>query len=168
MVDGRAWLVANCQHAENVTQAAWKSVGDFSLVWQLFEAKLCDNRARNHKLKEIAVHNAWRGFPQQLAAGFAYWKDRYISHGQTTWHFGDLFGGHDGREFVADALMAEAPDDAVKIEALLLIVLRLRNNLFHGGKEIETFNSQKDNLDHATEVLVTVLGWGKAENPQLF
>lgn len=168
MVGGRAWLIAHSQHAGAVTEPAWNTVADFSILWQLFEAKLCDSRARNNKLKAIADSYAGRPFGVSLDEAFAYWKARYTLLGNTTWHFDDLFGGHDGREVVATALLADTPHAATRLEALLLIVLRLRNNLFHGGKEIETFNDQKDNLDHATAVLIQVLEWKKADDPQAF
>jgi hypothetical protein len=169
MVDGKAWLVAKSVYAGAVTPEAWKkTVADFSLIWQLFEAKLCDNRARINKLKAIAAGYAARRFRPSLGEAFDYWQDRYISAGNTTWNFEGMFGGHEGKAFVADQLRAGFANNADTLAVLLLIVMRLRGNLFHGAKDIADFNEQKHNLDHGTLVLVTVLDWAKADNPQLF
>jgi hypothetical protein len=43
------------------------------------------------------------------------------------------------------------------MKALLVIVYRLRNNLFHGEKWEGGISGQKDNFDNANRVLIAAL-----------
>lgn len=44
-----------------------------------------------------------------------------------------------------------------RIHAILLITYRLRNNLFHGAKDIRYLDGQRENLRFASHLLKTVL-----------
>lgn len=159
MIDGRAWLTDNIEQARGVSEAAWKTVADFALLWSLFEAELCAAHASPYTLVSIADSLDDRALEEGVNAAFDYWRARYIEGASTNQRFNELFVETGGRTVAESILLADAPDERSKLKCALLIVYRLRNNLFHGTKEIRTFNDQKENLDHGTAVLATVMGW---------
>jgi hypothetical protein len=54
-------------------------------------------------------------------------------------------------------LRGEKRDPASQLLAVLIIVYRLRNNLFHGLKKVDGLNDQADNLNMACRTLASVL-----------
>lgn len=168
MVAGRAWLAANVDQAQGVSEDAWKVVSDFSLLWSLFEAKLCDTFADAPKLVGVANGFGGKALDAPMQEAFNYWRGRYVDAAGTNQRFNELFHRPIGRDIAGPILVSAPPDEAAKLRCLLLIVYRLRNNLFHGTKEIRTFNEQKDNLGHGCNVLANVMDWAKAADPTLF
>jgi len=128
-------------------------------AWVLFEAKLCNRHANPNKVVSVADASGGQALDPCMQAALDYWKNRYVQHGATNQRFDELFVEQAGRNVAEPVLIAGAPDERAKLQCLLLIVYRLRNNLFHGNKEIHTFNDQKENLDHATAVLAKVMEW---------
>ncbi|OYY86196.1 MAG: hypothetical protein B7Y46_06395 [Acidovorax sp. 28-64-14] len=57
-------------------------------------------------------------------------------------------------ESVLSADLAPPEDEML---ALMIIVYRLRNNLFHGLKSFEMLNEQVKNLDNASRCIAAVL-----------
>ena len=63
----------------------------------------------------------------------------------------------DKKELVQEVLESDNPSKQNIIKALLIIVYRLRNNLFHGKKRLETLNTQIDNFKITNKLLATVI-----------
>jgi len=58
---------------------------------------------------------------------------------------------------VESVLLGEANGKGAVLLALLIIIYRLRNNLFHGLKTLDILNDQVENLKTATYCLSIVL-----------
>ena len=157
MVDGRVWLAANIEQARGVSDAAWKTVADFALLWSLFEAELCDAYADAPKLAKLADRFGGSALGEPMHQAFSFWRNRYVEGTGTNERFNELFKKPTGRNIAEPVLLAANPDDASKLRCILIVVYRLRNNLFHGNKEIRSFNDQKQNLDHGIAVLATIM-----------
>lgn len=89
-----------------------------------------------------------------------HFKTRYFANGAATHHFHGLHV-HKFQKKEQDLIeavlsgKAAAPEEIVA--AILLVVYRLRNNLFHGVKWAYGIKDQLDNFAHANEALMQVL-----------
>jgi hypothetical protein len=93
---------------------------------------------------------------------FQYFKNRYIENGDAN----DIFNRFDfGREpasttyknFVKDRLLKEETTNQEKLQSLLYIAFRLRNNLFHGSKEVEKLYEQNENFKQINSLLMVII-----------
>lgn len=154
------WLRARVPRYQELRRAERDAVAGFLHFWALFEGRLLDERAGPDKLCELAAR--WRddGFagsaPLRLA--LAYWRRRYFANGARDARFESLLFRANDREELVEAVLAEERGDAESVvAAVLLIIYRLRNNLFHGLKWQYGLADQEGNFRHANEVLMEVL-----------
>lgn len=133
---------------------------NFTFMWSLFEAQIMTTNARADRLcaKVAEWHaegtlNAFQ-YDQELT----YFRQRYFADGDFTHHYYHLhIRATDQPDLIRSILDGSnnAPEDRVK--ALLLIVWRLRNNLFHGQKWSYLLQGQLNNFVHANKVLIRIL-----------
>lgn len=91
-------------------------------------------------------------------SGLAYFRHRYFRNGDFTPHFAKLnLRKSDMPDLVAAVISGANQDVRDGVLTLLLIVWRLRNNLFHGEKWAYWLEGQRDNFDHANAVLIRIL-----------
>ncbi|AMO36446.1 hypothetical protein AC731_005555 [Thauera humireducens] len=84
----------------------------------------------------------------------AFWTFRYREPEGFSARFADLrFRANDQREVVEGVLLGTHGGLNEKLLSLMVIVYRLRNNLFHGLKTIDMLNKQVQNLDTASRCL---------------
>jgi hypothetical protein len=91
-------------------------------------------------------------------AELAYFRNRYFADGALTYHFPHLnLRPSDHPDLVQAVIKGanNAPRD--RMLALLMIVWRLRNNLFHGAKWAYGLRDQLDNFRQANSVLMRLL-----------
>ena len=133
-----------------------KSVRDFSLIWNIFEGTVCNNSFSITRVEQ-AIRN--RDFSlDEFAPILDYFRDRYVSNNQTNQRFEQLhFRENDRKDFVADVLLGNHTGTKQIILALVIIVYRFRNNLFHGLKDVRFIGEQESNFDNANRVLTTIL-----------
>jgi hypothetical protein len=84
--------------------------------------------------------------------------DRYVADGELTYHY--PYSGlrkSDHPELVEAVIQGASNDPRDRMLALLIVVWRLRNNLFHGAKWAYQIRSQRENFHHANAVLMRVL-----------
>ena len=152
----RDWLTARIKAAKAVSDDSWETVAGFALLWSLFEARLCGEDACQGDFEQLA-----QNYPQPLTpemeAAYAYWVNRYLTGAGAATRFDELFERPSGQADVHAVLSTPNPTLDRKVFALLMIVYRLRNNLFHGVKKIETFNEQRENLQFASDTLEAVM-----------
>lgn len=153
------WIASNFAHVhlDAKTQSA---VVNFSLIWNVFEGQFCDNSVSVSKLDLIAGEVTSEPFPEQILKQiFRFYKDRYVENESVNWRFDSLnFRGNDRKEVVAAIILS--PDDDITqdaILALLIIVYRIRNNLFHGLKAFDMLHDQAQNLITASCFLSLVM-----------
>jgi hypothetical protein len=157
--DARSWIIANCADAGNLTSETFRVVSGFTLLWNLFENAVCDNEAKVDSFDEIAIaiaeHNQ---LPDEVREGIRFWTDRYRDGAGFNFLFKGLnFRPRDRRDHVEAVLSGIRVDAHSQLLAVMIIVYRLRNNLFHGLKDIATLNDQVFNLDTACQVLAAVM-----------
>jgi hypothetical protein len=130
---------------------------DFALLWSLFEGEVL-NSAANVDTIEQAVQRWNRAgllSPQTFAVAASYFRDRYYADGAFTYRFDHLHLERSGNSQVVRNVLSgqdAAPESIAS--ALLIVVYRYRNNLFHGEKWAYQLQEQEQNFSHANEVLM--------------
>ncbi len=129
-------------------------------MWTFFEAKALDTAASANSI--LSLVKKW-GRTQTLdisafAESLEYFKNRFVSNGAFTYKFERLnLRKNDKPDLVKAVLKGETTDPTSSLAALLIIIYRLRNNLFHGVKWAYNFEDQLSNFTHANYVLMILL-----------
>ncbi len=155
------WLEAKASGFSRLAKEEVAEIMHFSLLWSLFENKaLKKNGSANHILSVVHKWDAQNKLEfSRFEEALNYFKWRYSQDDeQSTNQFKALFSGrNDNRELVKAVLSGEKDDPADKVSALLIIVYRLRNNLFHGTKWDYELKNQKENFKYANLALMRAL-----------
>lgn len=136
------------------------AISHFTLLWSAMEGRVLQTNANPTSLVEAVKAMALNG---QLNVGayqdsLAYFRNRYFQDGGFTHHFDQLLFRPRDRRPLVEAVLCDRQNDPISIvAALLLIVYRLRNNLFHGAKWAYGIRGQQANFMHGAQVLMRVL-----------
>ena len=158
----KQWLESN-RYYPTIEEEKLKSIFYFSLVWNIFEKECCHKNASigNHP-KNLADNLSNNIDSNLLNEIFQYFQNRYIENGDVN----DIFNSFDfGREpasttyknFVKDRLLKEETTNQEKLQSLLYIAFRLRNNLFHGIKNVEELYKQNKNFKQINSLLMVII-----------
>lgn len=164
--DAISWLNQFEPEARKLQADEIRSVTQFSLLWNLFEAQVCNHSGSVHCFRRKA--DEWEKAGLLALAVWEpylkYFQRRYIENEGTN----EIFAGlhlrpKDNPDLVAAVLKGENTDIAGIITALLTIVYRYRSNLFHGLKWIYGLHGQADNFNTANQVLARALEINRRE-----
>jgi hypothetical protein len=88
----------------------------------------------------------------------AYFRNRYYADGDFTNRFRHLHFRRPDREALVRAVIDSSDNNpSSRMAAVLIIVFRYRNNLFHGVKWQYSLGGQLDNFNAANDILMKVL-----------
>ena len=155
-----AWLNANTEGYAHLVPDERQAIHEFSLLWSFFEARVMANNASiggfRARVAQAANHGSGLDVgPFQEA--LAFFTARYRDGSGFNHRFQALrfHPGPNGGRTEVEAVSSEAQTGAAEtILALLIIVYRLRNNLFHGEKWSYYFKDQLGNFTHASAILM--------------
>ena len=152
------WLNGYFPYA-NIAEENMSSVLQFCLMWSLFESKICEKHASVGKMKSFTKRlDKTKALKQKNFNPYLlYFQKRYLDNGKTNYRFNELRISSVNRDHVESVLKKEETENTSVILALLIIVYRLRNNLFHGEKPIITLHDQNINFNIANHFLAEVL-----------
>lgn len=162
--NGANWIKKQPMFSE-LSPAEQNEAGSFSFICTIFELNVMQVLG-----KDPASSSLGRGTCQEYAqskylpnnnldAEKSYFRNRFFDTGgqdQPTWKSAS-FRANDNKEEIKSTLLnsnATAVEDA---EALIRIVVRLRNNYFHGFKWAYRMKGQLDNFVHANSVLIKMM-----------
>jgi hypothetical protein len=152
--------------SDSIVEEDIPDVLNFCLMWNLFESKVCETLTDYSltrfidkidyfikKLKNIEfLINGNQNNP------FSYFEERYVTDGKVNYKFNSLhFKSSDRKPLVKSVLEKEEEDSCSILLALLIIIYRLRNNLFHGIKPIRELKEQNINFEVANRLLANIL-----------
>jgi hypothetical protein len=151
-----AYLQSKGLGYENLSEGERNAISSFALIWTLFEAQLLDESASAQKI--IDKSKSWeenRGIDTDfLDEQLTYFKTRYVENGKFTHRYSGLhFRRNDHEDLVKSVLLGTLNDEASKLACCLIIVLRFRNNYFHGIKWAYQFQEQRDNFEYSCLLL---------------
>lgn len=137
-----------------------RAIFDFAFLWSLFEAQIMENSASTTRIRERIDAWAARGEleAERFDAELDYFRARYFADGALTHHFPFLnLRAADHPVLVRAVVSGENNDPRDRMLGLLMIIWRLRNNLFHGEKWAYKLRDQLGNFTHANRVLMRLL-----------
>lgn len=154
------WLEQNARGFISIPHDTREAVMHFSFLWSLFEFEAMDRQADGNALVAIAGKWAEAGFldNETFAEALRYFQGRYYRDGGFTHHFDFLNlpeGNH--KELVKRVLMNDDAEHSEMVSAVLIVIYRFRNNLFHGEKWLYEIQGQADNFAHANAVLMQAI-----------
>lgn len=157
MTEVQTWLSTNIDNTRLDDEHTYPAISDFCVMWAVFECtQLADANVAVDELAYIACRLERNGVDFQEPTN--YWKNRYINNGTTNDRFEKLGFTYDPHKSLVASVLRGDETDAVKINhAILLIVYRLRNNLFHGNKDITRIHNQVENLNMASKALTNAV-----------
>ena len=129
-------------------------VRNFLILWNLFEAKWFKCNFGRNKRNIQNIHLTSDIFNQTLQ----YLQRRYITNGSTNERFMRLrLRNNDDTTSIQRVLLGLTNNSCDIIKAIIMIIYRYRNNLFHGEKAIASLPMQKDNFINANKFLIACL-----------
>lgn len=132
----------------------------FLLLWSLFEKEVLNLRGNAQTIVKAAKQWAENELLTEeiFESQIYYFRNRYYHHGEYTEHFKNLnLRPRDCPQLVKKVLrnLDTNPDEVSA--AVLIIVYRIRNNLFHGEKWSYGLHGQLDNFNHANAALMKAI-----------
>ena len=136
-----------------------QEISSFTWLWSSFEGKHCGTIAAERNLSNFASRDLVSNMiaTEHVVGAWDHFKDRYLTGADAQNRLDHLMGnipnrGQTIRQAISTGLGDNA-NDSEKSIALVLIVYRFRNNLFHGQKGRNGFVDQLGNFQHANTLL---------------
>jgi hypothetical protein len=154
------WLRAKSSGFNLLSDEELGAISDFSLLWSLFESRLLGTEGSARAI--LGILDGWRDAGNLNASSFdpelAYFRQRYFVDGAFTDHFDGLhLRRNDEVPLVRAVIDGSDNDPRNRLAAMLIIVFRYRNNLFHGVKWHYKLAGQLGNFSTANALLMKVL-----------
>lgn len=134
------------------------AITTFFWLWSFFEGNNLRERGDINEIRQLVQH--WEDQGQLDLAPFeealAYFRNRYFQNGVETEHFQHLhLEEHNNavRTLARAVLSQQINNNRDQMIVLLIVIYRLRNNLFHGPKWQYRLGGQRENFLHANRVL---------------
>ena len=153
------WFSDNTAGGSRLTPETQHSIADFTTMWNFFEGNLCRKEGNISAFERVAdLYRPSADQHQEVCGCVAFWRSRYTNEEGILPRFDRLeFRARDRRVLVESVLLGQNDEPHDVLLATLIIIYRLRNNLFHGLKSLDTLNDQVENLRTATYCLSIVL-----------
>jgi hypothetical protein len=154
------WLNENIYGYQDLSDDEKTAIMHFSMLWGFFENYVLDTSASANTIHEKMT--LWENQGCLNITDFqshkAYFVQRYIENGLTNEKFDDLhLRENDKKDLVRSVLEGCVNDNGSILTALLIIVLRFRNNLFHGLKWEYGLRNQLSNFNEANSLLIKII-----------
>jgi hypothetical protein len=156
-------LLARLPGYEGLTVEERDALNDFCMIWPVIEGLILGPQYDTDDLLRVAVTLQEGGVLQAdtLSAEIDYMRSRYFRDGSFT---GEFHGLHlerarpEHQKVIRRFLTAKPPlSVADALQGALMIILRYRNNTFHGAKALYGYQGQLENFKTACAVLGFVL-----------
>ena len=154
------WLEENTLGYRELKYYERSAIFHFLLLWSLFEARVLKRDGSICEIEKATKRWAGDGLLNKeiFEPQVDYFRNRYFVNDNCTCHFRNLklpLGYLSN--LVKDGLsnLDASPYDVAI--AILIIVYRIRNNLFHGEKWTYELRGQLDNFNHANVTLIKAI-----------
>jgi len=152
------WIKRRFDYVEFDTKNI-ESILLFSLIWNIFEKGCCGNFAKINIHCKLIARNANLLEVEVVNMVWKYFLHRYIVNGRLSEFFISFeFNPNDNKAKVENILLkGNNASHAERVEALLRICFRLKNNLTHGIKDVGRLYAQNENFRQANILLMHVV-----------
>lgn len=154
------WLEKTVPGFRLLSEPERTAIKDFAVLWTVYEGNVLNASASAAAIVRATNSLASTGklSLDQLSLPIRYFKDRYFNGVELT----DAFLGlhmrrNDHPQLVETVLRDKSKDEVEILAAILIIIYRLRNNLFHGVKWSYGIRDQLANFQNANAVLMWVI-----------
>lgn len=154
------WLESFAPGFAQLSEQERKAIKDFSLLWSLYEGTVLNTNANADAIIRAVALLKERGklTLNPFQAATEYFSARYHDGTSLTPEFDGLnLRNGDHKPLVEKVVKGLSNDEGEILSAILIIVLRLRNNLFHGVKWSYGIQGQLENFRNASNVLMSVM-----------
>jgi hypothetical protein len=154
------WLEHRVPGFNNLDEADRSAIFHFALLWSLFEAKALDTWGNAAAiLKRVEERSAEGQLNLKPFEGvLKYFQERYFPDGKQSPHYPHLHLGKSDRPDLVERVLSGGKASPVEIvSAVLIVVYRLRNNLFHGTKWAYEIQDQRSNFENANVALIVAI-----------
>lgn len=154
------WFKQNIPEFKYIDTGTIDLIKEFVFLWSFFEFQFLNCKAKPNSIVVVANNLIGRNKIVKLDYEYCltYFKKRYFKNGNFTEHFNGLnLRSNDKQVIIESVLSGESDQPKDELAAVLSIILRYRNNLFHGEKWSYNLNGQSDNFRHANEVLKNII-----------
>ena len=141
------WINQLAPEEGGLNYQSLEPVLSFSLIWNLFETVTCHRNADLRRIQEDVNRCYERGLlhAKDFLPFVEYFRKRYVEDQNIdNLPAGLKLRGEVHIRLVKDVLEGRSTDVNNVVYALLIIAYRIRNNLFHGEKDVYTLNTQLD------------------------
>ena len=156
-----AWVAEFTQPTLEIHELTYRQIVHFSLIWNLFERHACGRFASIPKI-ELSVKSAIaenRIETGQFAEHSAYFRHRAANYGHSIDDYVSALNPQDQKtkEILTGFLNGGSDNLRSEVTGLLVIAYRIRNNLFHGEKEVAYLHTQVELFRVVNSLLATYL-----------
>jgi len=133
---------------------------NFALLWTVYEGIVLNASGNAAAIKRAVdlLKSEGRLSLDRVLPMIRYFRDRYFDCIDLTHEFHSLhMRRNDDSNLVERVLRGKSNDDSEVLSAALIIIYRLRNNLFHGVKWSYGIRGQLGNFQNANAVLMAVI-----------
>jgi hypothetical protein len=152
-----AWLEQRVPGFAALSYEERTAIQQFALLWSLFEGRTLRSEGSARQIMAV-IHDGvstGRIRIEPYEDCLEYFRNRYYEAGNFTHYYQQLkLRGNDNAPLVRAVLCRDNNDAADCISAILIVIYRFRNNLFHGQKWEYELAGQLANFKHANGVLM--------------
>lgn len=162
------WLAERDDGIGNLPWEDQREAMEFSMLWTYFEARFFQTRASPKAIRDFATALDESGCIQidVLSESLEYLCDRYVRDGKFTEYFVGLnLRENDNVPLIKNVLLGIETSPRALLIFCLAIVLRYRNNLFHGVKWSYALKGQRGNFKVANQILMSVAEMAMKSRP---
>ncbi len=166
----KKWLEQNIFYSQ-LDENKLKHVFYFPILWNIFEknfSKICENKIQIGKYKIISqtIYNNKIDI-NKINQIYDYFKNRYIKNKDRFLSLSfrkDIQTEQNIKQEIIKRFKKAKIDDIEKIEVILCIAFRIRNNLYHGIKKVDKLYEQNENFKQINNFLILAIEGHKNDN----
>jgi hypothetical protein len=151
----KEWLEKNIFY-DSLNENKLKHIFYFPILWNIFEKEIFNTKASIFKVESksqtISILDE-----NSLNKIYNYFKNRYI---QSADKFKGLNFREDEKKFqekIKECFNKDNISLQEKIEVLLYIAFRIRNNIYHGIKQVHKLYEQNENFAQINKFLILII-----------
>jgi hypothetical protein len=159
-MDPLVWLEKTAVGFARLSAQEREAIRDFSLLWSFYEGRILNTAgSANAIIRAVtALKDDGKLTLEPFRPAIKHFLERYYDGIDFTHAFEELhLRSNDHRALVEKVVRGQPSDDAEILSALLIMVFRMRNNLFHGLKWSYGIKGQLENFRNANDLLMSVM-----------